>query len=227
MVNEHALGKVVDIDESGVATIKATLPNLIHALDRKYNEVEIILPDGRRITVRQRRMVYSLLGEISEYINGVRDADSMEETKNMMKMSFILERMESMERKLFSLSNVDETTASAFINYIIDFILKHDIPTKISLLENNDDIAHFVYACLANKKCAICGKAAQVHHCDGDRIGMGNDRTEVHHLGRMVLPLCAEHHDSCHHDEKSFMAKYHLEPIALDEKLCKIYRLKK
>ena len=226
MVNEHALGKVVDIDESGVATIKATLPNLIHALDRKYNEVEIILPDGRRITPRQRRMVYSLLGEISEYINGVRDADSMEETKNMMKMSFILERMESMERKLFSLSDVDETTTTAFISFIIDFILKHDIPTKISLLENNDDIAHFVYACLANKKCCVCGRHADLHHVDA--IGQGNNRNEIHHLGRLALPLCREHHTESHQmGQQSFMAKYHIEPIALDEKLCKIYRLKK
>jgi hypothetical protein len=88
MVNEHALGKVVDIDEAGVATIKATLPNLMHALDRHYDDVEIILPDGRRITPKQRRMVYALLAEISEYINGVRDADSLEETKDMMKMGF-------------------------------------------------------------------------------------------------------------------------------------------
>lgn len=226
MVNEHALGKVVDIDEAGVATIKATLPNLLHALDRHYDEVEIILPDGRRITPRQRRMVYSLLGEISEYINGVRDADSMEETKNMMKMSFMLERMESMERKLFSLSDVNETTATMFISFIIDFILKHDIPTKISLLENNDDIAHFVYACLANKKCCICGKYADLHHVDA--VGSGNNRNEIHHLGRLALPLCRDHHTESHKaGQQSFMAKYHLEPIALDEKLCKIYGLKK
>lgn len=226
MVNEHALGKVVDIDEAGVATIKATLPNLYHALDRHYDEVEIILPDGRRITPKQRRMVYSLLAEISEYINGVRDADSMEETKNMMKLGFALERMESMERKLFSLSDVDETTATMFISFIIDFILKHDIPTKISLLENNDDIAHFVYACLANKKCCICGKHADLHHVDA--VGSGNNRNEIHHLGRLALPLCREHHIESHKaGQQSFMAKYHLEPIALDEKLCKIYGLKK
>lgn len=226
MVNEHALGKVVDIDEAGVATIKATLPNLLHALDRHYDEVEIILPDGRRITPRQRRMIYALLAEISEYINGVRDADSLEETKDMMKLGFALERMESMERKLFSLSDVDETTATMFISFIIDFILKHDIPTKISLLENNDDISHFVYACLVNKKCCICGKHADLHHVDA--VGSGNNRNEIHHLGRLALPLCREHHIASHKaGQQSFIAKYHLEPIKLDEKLCKIYGLKK
>jgi hypothetical protein len=121
---------------------------------------------------------------------------------------------------------VDETTATAFINYIIDFILKHDIPTRISLLENNDDIAHFVYACLANKKCCICGKHADLHHVDA--VGSGNNRNEIHHLGRLALPLCREHHTESHKaGQQSFMAKYHLEPIALDEKLCKIYGLKK
>ena len=40
MINEHALGHIVDISEGGVATITATLPNLYHACDRKYNDVE-------------------------------------------------------------------------------------------------------------------------------------------------------------------------------------------
>lgn len=224
MVNEHALGKVVDIDEAGVATIKATLPNLMHALDRHYDDVEIILPDGRRITPKQRRMVYALLAEISEYINGVRDADSLEETKDMMKMGFILERMESMERKLFSLSNVDETTATAFINYIIDFILKHDIPTKISLLDNNDDIAHYIYSCLANKKCCICGRHADLHHVQS--VGSQGYRDKINHIGLDALPLCREHHTESHKvGQESFMKKYHLQPVKIDKKIAKLYRL--
>ena len=202
--------------------IKSAVPDIDRAILRRYADVDVGFNDGRYISSKQRRAIYALISEIADFVG-----DDVESQKETMKMDFVIHHMQAMERKIFSLANTDMTTARLFQTYLIDFIIKHDIPTKISLLENNDDIAHFVYACLANKKCAICGKAAQVHHCDGDRIGMGNDRTEVHHLGRMVLPLCAEHHDSCHHDEKSFMAKYHLEPIALDEKLCKIYRLKK
>lgn len=226
MVNEHTLGHIVKIDESGAATITAILPNLFHACDRKYDTVEIILPDGRRITPKQRRFCYMLLGAIAEHVDGIRNAETVEDAKQMMKMEFALERMESMERKLFSLSDVDETTANAFINFIIDFIIKQDIPTSFSLLENCEDIAHFVYACLANKKCCVCGKHADIHHVTGSKIGAGNNRDEVHHLGRDVLPLCREHHEICHNDEKAFVEKYHLEPIELTAELCKKLHLK-
>ena len=50
MVHEHAIGKIVDILPDGTAVIMAALPNLNHALTRQYLDVEIILPDGRRIT---------------------------------------------------------------------------------------------------------------------------------------------------------------------------------
>jgi hypothetical protein len=226
MVSEHALGRIVDIDESGVATIKATLPNLLHALDRHYDEVEIILPDGRRITPKQRRLCYLLLGGIAEYVDGIRNEETIEDAKRMMKMEFMLNRMNSQERRLFSLSNCGETTATCFITYLIDFIVKNDIPTSFSLLDNCEDIGKYIYACLANKKCCICGKHADLHHVDA--VGSGNNRNEIHHLGRLALPLCREHHTESHKaGQQSFMAKYHLEPIALDEKLCKIYGLKK
>ena len=226
MINERALGHIVDIDEGGVATIKATLPNLYHALDRKYNDVEIILPDGRRISPEQRRKCYSVIGEIAEYVNGIRNAETIEDTKTMMKWEFILARMESQERQLFSLSNCDVTTARNFIDYLIEFCVKNDIPMKISPLEYCEDIAKYIIACLYSRKCAICGKPAHIHHCEGSRIGAGNDRDKVHHLGREVIPLCAVHHDEAHHDEKCFIDKYHLQPIKLDKDLCKRLKLK-
>ena len=78
---------------------------------------------------------------------------------------------------------------------------------------------------LLNKKCAVCGKHADLHHVDA--VGMGNDRNEIHHLGRRVLPLCREHHIECHSiGSKFLMEKYHLEPVNADEKICKKYRLK-
>ena len=226
MINEHALGHIVDISEGGVATITATLPNLYHAIDRKYNDVEIILPDGRRISPEQRRKCYALIGEIAEYVNGVRNAETINDTKNDMKWDFVLKRMESQERQLFSLSNCDMTTAREFITYIIDFIIRHDIPTKVSLLEHCEDVGRYVYSSILHRKCCVCGKKADIHHVGFDRIGMGNDRNKVHHVGREVIPLCRTHHDECHHDEKGFIAKYHLQTIKLDESLCKKLKLK-
>jgi hypothetical protein len=226
VINEHASGRIIDIDSGGTATIKAVLPNLYHALDRRYNEVEIILPDGRRISPEQRRKCYALIGEIAEFIEGFRTSETIEDTKQVMKWDFILKRMESQERQLFSLSSCDMSTAREFITYLIEFIVKNDIPTKVPLIEQCEDISKYVYACMVNKRCCICGKPADLHHVNA--IGMGNDRDEVIHIGREALPLCRVHHTELHSiGNSSFMAKYHIEPAKIDEKIAKIYKLNK
>lgn len=101
MIQEHVLGRIVDMTEDGEAVIKAALPSLTRAADRQYETVEIILPDGRKITPRQRKMVYSLIGAIAEYIDGIKNAETIESTKNVMKWEFLLSRMEGQERRLF------------------------------------------------------------------------------------------------------------------------------
>ena len=69
------------------------------------------------------------------------------------------------------------TTAKSFINYLIEFCFHWSVPTKDSLLNQTDDISKYLYLCLANRRCAICNKPAEVHHVD--RIGMGRDRAKT------------------------------------------------
>ena len=228
MIQEHVLGEIQDVREDGTAVITASLPNLDRALLRQYKRVEIILPDGRRISPEQRRKVYAILGEISEYVNGYRDGDALEEMKATMKMDFMLKRMESMERRLFSLSDCSVTTARAFIDYLVSFVIANDIPTKVPLIEQCEDVSKYMYACVYHRKCAVCGRAADIHHCEGSHIGAGVDRAKVHQLGREVLPLCRAHHTECHTmPESDFVAKYHLQVVKLDEPLCKRLKFRK
>ena len=226
MIQERAVGYIKDIDENGTAAIVAVLPSLKHALDRKYNEVEIILPDARRITPSQRRKIYCLIGEIAEHVNGQKNAAAVEETKNIMKWDFALKMMESQERKLFSLANVDETTASAFVTYLIDFIVENGVPMSVPLIEQCEDIAHYMYTCVMAKKCCICGREAELHHVD--TVGMGNDRDEIDHLGKRCLSLCRKHHQEYHDcGYTEFIQKYHLEPVTIDKAIAKKYKLGK
>lgn len=228
MVEEHITGIIKDIDENGTLTILAGVPSVERALLRQYKTCSIILEDGRRITPKQRAKCYALLGEIDEYVNGLRTAEGQEEQKNLLKLRFMLDCMTEAERKMFSLADCSETTARAFITYIIDFIVRNDIPTQLRLYEQCEDIGQYVYACLLHKKCAVCGRRADLHHAEGSRIGMGGDRREAHHLGRLALPLCREHHTMLHDmPEANFLAKYHLEPVKIDERICKLYGLKK
>lgn len=228
MIQEHVVGFIVDLLKDGTAIIKAQIPNIEQALRRGFLKVEIILWDGRRISPEQRRKCYALLGEIAEYTDGIRTAETVDEQKRLLKMEFMLRRMEATERRMFSLSDCDMSTAREFITYLIDFIIANDIPTRARLIDNCDDIAAYMYACTMHRKCAVCGKAADIHHCEGSRIGAGVDRTKAHQLGREVLPLCRVHHTELHAmPESEFIAKYHLQKVKLDEPLCKRLRFKK
>ncbi|WP_338623897.1 putative HNHc nuclease [Selenomonas sp. TAMA-11512] len=225
MIQEHMMGAVKDIMEDGTAVIHAALPSLDRALLREYRSVEIILPDGRRISPEQRRKVYALIGEVAEYVDGIRNAGTIESAKRTLKMEFMLSRMEGMERRLFSLSNCDVTTAREFINFLVDFIIENDIPTHVPLIENCEDVARYVYSCLINKKCAVCGRKAELHHVDA--VGMGRNRKEICHIGMRALPLCREHHIEIHSTgREDFLKKYILEPVQIDERIAKVYRLK-
>lgn len=228
MIQTHVIGLIVDLLKDGTAVIKAKIPNIEQALRRGFLKVEIILWDGRRISPEQRRKCYALLGEIAEYTDGIRTAETVDEQKRLLKMEFMLKRMEATERRMFSLADCDMSTAREFITYLIGFIIANDIPTRVPLIDNCDDIAAYMYACTMHRKCAVCGKPADIHHCEGSRIGAGVDREKVHQLGREVLPLCRVHHTELHAmPESEFMAKYHLQKVKLDEQLCKRLRFKK
>lgn len=227
MIQTHVIGLIVDLLKDGTAVIKAKIPNIEQALRRGFLKVEIILWDGRRISPEQRRKCYALLGEIAEYTDGIRTAETVDEQKRLLKMEFMLRRMEATERRMFSLSDCDMSTAREFITYLIDFIIANDIPTRVPLIDNCDDIAAYMYTCTMHRKCAVCGRPADIHHCEGSRIGAGVDRKKAHQLGREVLPLCRVHHTECHSDEARFIKKYHLQKVKLDEALCKRLKFKK
>ena len=222
MSQEIIQGEITTMDDNGGIVITAIVPSVMRALVRKYKTVEIGLCDGRSISPEQRKKIYALLAEISDYVG-----DDTESTKRTMKMDFVMNRMQAMQRKMFSLSDVDMNTASEFISYLVEFIIEHDIPCQDNKLSDLcEDIGKYVYACLMNKKCAVCGSHADLHHID--TVGMGNDRQEVHHLGRLVMPLCREHHNKIHTiGVDSFMKKYHLQAVNADESICRKYKLRR
>ena len=143
-------------------------------------------------------------------------------------VEFIVNRLEGMEKELFSLSDCDMTTAREFITYLIEFIVLHEIPTKKPLAEQCEDIQRFVYFCLMNKRCCITHRRAglELHHVDA--VGIGRNRKEITHIGMRALPLGAQLHGEAHKiGNTEFMDKYHLEPVAITEEIAKVYKLGK
>lgn len=215
-------GRIEDYGADGSVYIRAIIPDIGRACLRKYDEVQVGLPDGRRITPEQRRKAYALMNEIAEWMG-----DLPEYVKRLMKMEFMVTRMQALEKHIFSLSDCDMTTAREFINYLIDFIIEHDVPTQTPLIELCEDISKYVYACLMHKKCVVCGSnKVDLHHVSA--IGAGRDRKTVYQIGMPVLPLCREHHMESHNiGQKSFMDRYHLKPIGLTVEIGKVYGLTK
>ena len=215
-------GNIHSINEDGTITILATYENIEKFCHRQYEEVAIGLIDGRTISPDQRRKAYALMREIAEWMG-----DLPEYVKRLMKMEFMVTRMQTLEKQIFSLSDCDMTTAREFITYLIDFIIEHDVPTQTPLIELCEDISKYVYACLMHKKCAVCGaNHVDLHHTQA--VGAGRNRDEIFQIGMPVLPLCREHHMESHNiGQKSFMDKYHLKPIGLTVEIGKVYGLTK
>lgn len=216
-------GTIVDYNEqTGVVTIKALYPDWQTMVKREYREVLLQMIDSRPLSDKQRKCCYALIGEISDYVGEGRDR-----TKQYMKLKFLAEDFGETADKIFSLSNAPMSLVCAFQRYLVRFILDWDIPCKFPLLKFVDDIPDYVYGCLINKKCCVCGKRADLHHVE--HVGMGRNREEIIHEGMEVLPLCREHHTECHTiGQTSFNEKYHFEGgITLDKTLCRIYGLKK
>lgn len=196
--------------------ITARYGNTERLIKRKYDTVEIGLPDGRTISPEQRRKAYALIGEIAEWCG-----ELPEYIKKHMKMEFVVGRLEGLSREIFSLANCDMTLAREFITFLVDFVIEHGVPTKVPLKSLCDDVERYVYACLMHKKCAVCGRKAELHHVDV--VGMGRNRDTIYQIGMKVLPLCREHYTIAHNS--NLIEDEHLIPIPLTREIGKVYGL--
>ena len=221
-VIERIKGRIVDFDEKrGEVIIRAPYADFATMCRREYEEVLIQLIDSRPLSAKQRRSCYAMIREVANW-----SGDTPEETKQILKMDFWCGELLEIADSLFSLSDAPMSLVAAFQSWLARFIVRNDVPTSVPMLEYIDDVDDYVFACLKNKKCPICGKRADLHHIDA--VGMGRDRTEIIHEGMEVLPLCREHHTEMHTIGKTeFFDKYHLNGgIIADKTICRIYGLK-
>ncbi|RNC62798.1 MAG: hypothetical protein AWM53_02017 [Candidatus Dichloromethanomonas elyunquensis] len=210
-------GKIIDSTEDEIL-ISAFFPSYFIE-KRQISEVEITITDGRQISAEQRKKIYATIRDISLYTG-----HDPEELKAIFKADYIAKTGE----KWLSLSDVDMTTACDFLQHLIEFCIDNGIPSKDSYLDRTPDIGRYLYRCLATRTCAICGKKAEVHHSGESKIGMGRNRTKIHHLGLQAVALCRQHHEFGIHlvPESEFYELHHIWAIRLDEYLCKKLGLK-
>lgn len=213
---ERIVGKITDYDGAKLF-MQADYSNDGRLIKQGITECEIILRDGRSISAAQRMKAYAIIGDIADYSGDVPEA-----VKEHLKWRFCAEN--GIDN--FSLSDCDMSVAREFISYILDLVIRWGIPMRESGIERADDIGRYLYMCLEHRKCAICGREAEVHHVD--RVGMGRDRTEIVHEGMDAMALCRIHHTECHDmGQSAFDDKYHVYGIQLDKWLCDILGLRK
>lgn len=242
-VIDRVRGRITGYDERrGVVLIEAPYSDFAAMCRREYKDVDITMIDSRPLSAQQRRSCYAMIREIAAWMGEMNATDAQEATekafhsalkrsrseatKEWAKLRFWCDELQETADGLFSLSDAPMSVVAAFQSWLARFIVRNDIPTQRPMLEYVDDVQDYVYACLVNKKCPICGKKADLHHYEN--IGAGRNRDTIIHEGMEVLPLCREHHTEIHTiGRDTFMKKYHLGNggIVCDKTICKIYGL--
>lgn len=204
----------VDLDEMNIS-------RLSDFADGKLPTAAIQFDDNRSISSLQRKKTYAILNDISKW-NG---DFNVEMTKDDMKIQFLLR---SGYDEWFSLSNCSMSLARDFISFLIEFCIEWGIELHAHPYHLTEDIDRYIYACLINRVCCITGKPnADIHHCTGSRIQMGNDRTKVSHSGRKLIPLNRWWHNKVHSEgEEEVFRLFRIYGITIDDKDLKKLGLK-
>ena len=115
-----------------------------------------------------------------------------------------------------SLSNCSIDQAREFINLIMDVILENGIQMDESGIDRSDDTDHYLWKCIEQKVCCICGRKAEIHHSQA--IGRGFNRKHFDDSNLMKMALCRNHHTESHTiGQKEFMKKYKVYGIKYKE----------
>ena len=176
---------------------------------RNNNKInaEIKIDDNRSIRADQRKKIFATIKDI-----GMFTGDHPEDIRAWLLYDYCIATGEIP----FSLSNCSISTAREFITFIIDFILKENIPLSDAALNRTEDIDRYLWGCIKYKRCAICGGHGETHHYDA--IGMGNDRTTLDDSLKRKIQLCRKHHSEGHTiGRDTFGMKYHVYGIIYRE----------
>jgi hypothetical protein len=127
--------------------------------------------DSRRITEVQRKMIYATCKDIADYIG---------DPKELVRSDLISNFSEEVGIDFFSLSDCSLETAREFINYIMEYAIKNDIPLTGRGVDRTYDIDKYLYSCIKHEKCCVCGKQGVIYTVTkGNKICLCNKDYEI------------------------------------------------
>lgn len=164
-------------------------------------EIDVNFIDPNDISHKQRKLIFALLNDIEDW-NG----DPVEYRRHLLTREFMAKN----DMENFSLSNCSMTEAREFIELILTFIFRYDVPIKFETSDLMKEDKDFIYMCVMKRKCVICGKPhAELAHYHA--VGSGRNRRTIDHKDNKILPLCHKHHQLQHNmGMKSFNDYYKL-----------------
>ena len=222
-MSDVVTGKIIGVAVEGAIDIRVPYSDWERFCRREYDDVLVEFPDMRPASNEQKAKAHILMKAISDF-----SGEDKEKTEFLMKSLFLDKYLTSLTKKYFSLATCDMTTAREFISMLVDFCIEYEVPLGKPLYELCEDIERYEYQCLMHKTCLICGKHADLHHCEGSMVGMGGNRETMIHEGLEAMPLCRDHHNECHNiGQQEFNDRYHLPGgYILTQELCKKYGLR-
>lgn len=110
---------------------------------KRIKDCMIWLDDGRHISAEQRKKAYATIRDIADFTGY-----APEEMKERLKLEHIIRT----GCKEFSLSDCTMDTAREFINTMLDLALEMGIPLMDFGSNRTDDIDHYLWACLKNRR---------------------------------------------------------------------------
>lgn len=177
--------------------------------------VEIQVRDDREISAKQRRFIYALFKDISNWTGY-----DPEIIKQGFKFDF--ERLKDIDE--ISLSNVEKSVAANFLTYLLDFVADHNVPLSFKPLDalEPEDVAHWEYRALIEGFDVLDG-SRPVELAHGEHAaGMGRDRDKISNIGNTVFSLSHTHHMELHKiGLNAFKAKYHINGVRVTPEIIK------
>lgn len=133
-------------------------------------------------------------------------------------------------KKSFSISSrmFSKDSATKFIDWLIGYFVENEIELSDELVRmlDNREKERFIYACLVNNKCVVCGRHTKtIHHIT--RVGTTGYKNDAG-VGKEITSLCQYHHGEVEIlGERQMKAKYYnYSGIIADEKLITILKKK-
>jgi len=183
----------------------------------KQPMAELTIADGRKITPDQRKKIFALMHDVSQF-TGYDEHDTEIELKYMY--------YAKTGSDAFSMANCSVSQANDFLTFILDFCFENNIPFRTKIWDSIPIDYHLATQCLRYRKCIICGKTGEIDHYTP--VGR-RSRKLVDHRKLYFECLCHEHHISRHKmGMKSFIQKYHIKPVRLsDDDLLRLHIMTK